>query len=885
MTESTSSLRRLAEEQAALRRVAVLVAEGATPDQVFAAVAEEVAHLLDAPAISMVRFEPDETSTAIAVWGDENPFGVGATFAPWPGVMLQVRETGQSARLEDFAYSTGPTTARLQAARIHSGVGVPINVDGRVWGTIIALATRGDTLPRGVEERLSSFTELVATALANAQARDELDLFVREQAALRRVATIAASGATPAEVFRAVVDEVRTLLDLPVVALTRYEADRTVLMVAAAGDHPFQEGTRWPLSGLPVASLVLERRAPAYLDEYVTADPKVGEAIQEGRVRSGLAVPIMVDNEVWGTISTASTDQPLRRDTETWLTGFTELVANVVLSTQAREDVRALAEEQAALRRVATLVAEEATPEAVFAAVAEEILRTLDLPRVEMARYEPDGTTRVLGAAGEHPFQAGTTWPLDGPTIATLVRDPGRPARIDDFSSVPGTIAQAVRDAGIRSGLGVPIVVGSRVWGMVATGTSDPEPLPPDTEARLTAFTELIATAVANAEARDEVRRLAREQASLRRIATLVAEGTPPDEVFAAVAEEVSTATDVPCVEIARFDPDGMLTVVGAAGEHPFQAGTRWPLDNPIGSGAILDTRRPSWIEYTDDLPGLVAEAARKAGIRWAVGVPIVVDGRVWGSIGVARADQTQLPPDTEDRLVGFTQLVATAVSNATTYAQLLASRARIVSAGDEARRRIERNLHDGTQQRLVSLGLDVQTVRAAIPAEHLEAHAGLERVGRDLESVLEEVREFSRGLHPALLASGGLQPAIRALARRSPIPVELDVGVARRPPEAIEIATYYVVSEALTNAAKHSEASLATVTITTVGTVLRTTIEDDGVGGAHAAGGSGLIGLIDRVEALGGRLALHSPPGRGTTISIELPLETPAELKLGDDR
>jgi GAF domain-containing protein len=256
MTESTGSLRRLADEQAALRRVAVLVAQGATPDQVFAAVAEEVAHLLDAPAISMVRFEPDETSTAIAVWGDENPFGVGATFEPWPGVMLHVRQTGQPARLEDFAYSTGPTTARLQAARIHSGVGVPINVDGRVWGTIIALATRGDTLPPGVEERLSSFTELVATALANAQARDELDLFVREQAALRRVATIAASGASSAEVFRAVVDEVKTLLDLPVVALTRYEPDETVRMVAAAGDHPFQEGTRWPLSGLPVLSVM-----------------------------------------------------------------------------------------------------------------------------------------------------------------------------------------------------------------------------------------------------------------------------------------------------------------------------------------------------------------------------------------------------------------------------------------------------------------------------------------------------------------------------------------------------------------------------------------------------------------------------------------------------
>jgi signal transduction histidine kinase len=417
---------------------------------------------------------------------------------------------------------------------------------------------------------------------------------------------------------------------------------------------------------------------------------------------------------------------------------------------------------------------------------------------------------------------------------------------------------------------------------MVATGATEPEPLPPQTEDRLIAFTELIATAIANAEARDDVRRLAEEQASLRRVATLVAEGRTAPDVFAAVAEEVSGITRLPLVEIARFDADGMLTVVGAAGDHPFQPGTRWPLDNPIGSGAILETRRPSRIEYTDELPGTVAAAAREAGIRWAVGIPIVVDGKVWGSIGVARAEEAPLPADAEDRLAGFTELVATAVSNAITDSQLLASRARIVTAGDEARRRIERDLHDGTQQRLVSLGLDLQAVRADIPVEQQRAHYGLARIGREIEAVLEDVRELSRGLHPALLRQGGLQPALRALARKSPVRVELDADIETRPPEAVEIATYYVVSEALTNSAKHAHASVISVSVTASGDQLHVRIKDDGVGGAEPSAGSGLIGLIDRVEALGGRFALDSPPGHGTRLAIELPLVTPEVTEIG---
>jgi len=274
-----------------------------------------------------------------------------------------------------------------------------------------------------------------------------------------------------------------------------------------------------------------------------------------------------------------------------------------------------------------------------------------------------------------------------------------------------------------------------------------------------------------------------------------------------------------------------------------------------------------------EEASGALGTLIRERGIRSEVGAPVIVNGHVWGALIACTDADKPLPASAETRLSGFTELLATAVSNAATSTQLLASRARLVAAGDDARRRIERDLHDGTLQRLVSLGLDLQTVQASLPRELGHAHDDLARIGRELESVLEEVRELSRGLHPALLTQGGLHPALRALARRSPIRVELEVEMDSRPPEPIEIATYYVVSEALTNAAKHANPSSVTVVVTASRDKLRATIEDDGIGGAEVGAGSGLLGLIDRVEALGGQLAVDSPRGQGTRIAIELPL------------
>jgi signal transduction histidine kinase len=288
-------------------------------------------------------------------------------------------------------------------------------------------------------------------------------------------------------------------------------------------------------------------------------------------------------------------------------------------------------------------------------------------------------------------------------------------------------------------------------------------------------------------------------------------------------------------------------------------------------------------------LRAIVYSTRSSARVDHACAVPILIDGNLWGVMAVS-SQGVPLQPDVERRLFSFSDLVATAVSNAAARSELLRSRVRIVAAGDEARRRIERDLHDGTQQRLIALGLDLQRARQALQKDAESADHDLEQIGQDLELVVAEIREISRGLHPPMLARLGLRPALRALIRHSPIPVELDFDLPERPSPAAELAIYYVVSEALTNAIKHSRASEVTVTIhadrmsnwdplvdSREGLrrtrFLHATIADDGIGGAQPSIGTGLIGLGDRIDALGGRFALDSPTGKGTRVSIALPV------------
>jgi signal transduction histidine kinase len=287
----------------------------------------------------------------------------------------------------------------------------------------------------------------------------------------------------------------------------------------------------------------------------------------------------------------------------------------------------------------------------------------------------------------------------------------------------------------------------------------------------------------------------------------------------------------------------------------------------------VFRTGRPARIDDYGAASGPAAEVARDWGFRSAVGAPISVEDRLWGVISVASTREEPLPPDTEARLAGFTELVGTALANAESQAALTASRARIVAAADTARIRIERDLHDGAQQRLVSLVLQLRAVQAAAAPTAGELAAELDNVVDGLTGVLEELRDLARGIHPAALARGGLRPALATLARRSAVPVRLEVTVDGRLPEPTELATYYVVAEALTNAAKHADATVIDVLVAADDGVLRVRVRDDGRGDADATRGSGLVGLMDRVEALGGRISLQSPAGAGTTLEIALPL------------
>jgi signal transduction histidine kinase len=559
------------------------------------------------------------------------------------------------------------------------------------------------------------------------------------------------------------------------------------------------------------------------------------------------------------------------------------LVTAIVVAELAARSRRAamestrLTKEQSALRRVATLVAQSVPRSAIFEAVTREVglLCGADLARME--RYEADGTVTGVAAwsRGIRRLAIGRRFELDGQSVAREVRQAGGPVRLDSFAGTTGSIAEEARALGIRSSVGCPIVVAGHVWGVVAASTRSDAPFPPNTESQIASFTELVATAIENAEARAELRRMADEQAALRRVATLVARGVAHDLVFAAVAQELGQLTDADLTGVFRFESDGTATLMGSRGmsEHDLRVGTRLTLESSSALGSVQATAQPARHDVDGEIRQRQPEFLSRWDVRSAVASPIIVEGRCWGGIGIASL-RGPFSPATEQRIVEFTEIVGTAIANAESRAQLTASRARVVAAGDEMRRRLERDLHDGAQQRLVSLALELRLAQDTVPSELPALRAGIHQAAEDLTDLVDELREISRGLHPAILAEGGLGPALRTLTRRSAVPVTLRVQTESRYPAPLEVATYYVVSEALTNTAKHAAASYAEVSLEERADTLRLRVRDDGVGGAEPQGGSGLVGLRDRVEALGGSIDVVSPIGDGTMIDVSLPIE-----------
>ncbi len=356
--------------------------------------------------------------------------------------------------------------------------------------------------------------------------------------------------------------------------------------------------------------------------------------------------------------------------------------------------------------------------------------------------------------------------------------------------------------------------------------------------------------------------RLADEQAALRRVATAVAAQSDSARLFALVSEEVGRLLEAQTAHMFRFDPDGVCgTIVGGWAlkpEHVLPVGTRMPMDGDTAATRVWRTGRAARMDSYAQAEGELAAILRAYGVQSVVAAPIFLGGSLWGAVIVSSMEpEKTFPEGAEERMSHFAELAAQALANAQAHEDLAASRARIVQAGDDERRRLERNLHDGAQQRLVSLALMLRLAARRHPDDD-----DLGRAGEELSHALQELRELARGIHPAVLTERGLEPAVRALADRAPLPVELHVELDERLPGPVEAAAYYVVSEALTNVAKYAGASVVHVRLERADGNARIEVADDGAGGAHADGGSGLRGLADRVEALGGT-PRHRQPAR----------------------
>ncbi|MEA2215050.1 MAG: hypothetical protein QOK19_611 [Solirubrobacteraceae bacterium] len=722
--------------------------------------------------------------------------------------------------------------------------------------------------------------ELVARAGRRAHssesARSELG---EEQAALRRVAMLVARDEPPGAVFAAVAEEAGVMLNVDGARVVRFIGEDELLQLegwTAAGLEPLPVGPQ-KLENTSLATEVMRTGRAVRIEDYASVNRVVPSFIQRLGIRSGVAAPIFVDGRLWGAVLAWSLEpRPLPADAEGRLVAFTELVGMAISNTASHEELALLVREQEALRRVATLVAGGASPPEVFQAVSHEVGLLLGVNATYLARFDSAGGATNVGS-----------WSIDGRLapvggnrigpgdsgVSALVFRTGRPARVENYDDVSAHVAADARRLGIRSAVGAPVIVDGHLWGTMMAVSGDSEPLGPATESKIAAFTELVATAISNAEARVEVGRLADEQAALRRVATLVARGSPPAEVFAKVAEEVGRLMGVESVWMQCYEPEGNSTVVAIWGllADYFPVGTRLDLEGENVAAIVRDTEQPARIDDYSNVKSPMAEHARESGVRTAVGSPIVVDGELWGSMTAVTMREEPLPADAESRIGEFTELVATAISNVQARSELAASRARIIAATDEERRRVVRDLHDGAQQRLVHTVVTLKLARRELEPGAGGAPALVTEALKHAEEATAELRELAHGILPSVLTRGGLRAGVVALASRMPVPVDIGVSVERFP-SAVEATAYFVVAEALTNVAKHSHARHAQVSARVTDGTLQVQVRDDGVGGARTDGG-GLLGLADRLGVLDGSLRVDSPGDGGTLIAAEIPI------------
>jgi PAS domain S-box-containing protein len=874
--------RRHEDEQAALRRVATLVAAEPMEEELLATVTSEVGRLFGAQTANMARFEGNGVHL-MGGWSVPGARSIpSGTYIELDGetALARVHRTGMPARMEAYEAADGRLAEIVRELDVRSTIAAPIVVDGGLWGAVTASRTNDQRFAPDAEHRLGDFASLVAQAISNAGARNALATLAAEQAALRRVATLVAGAPTDEQLLAGVTAEVGRLFDAQGASIVQVEGPGRARVVGGwgvAAMPDFGAGPEIPfgMERGTASARALITGAPARVDSPDEVETESGRELwTRFGFRASLAAPVVVEGRLWGSISVSrTTDEPFPPGAEQRLGDFAGLVAQAVANAEARVALTRAAAEQAALRRVATLVATGPSEAELISAVSSEVAGLFDAQAAHIWRYEGEGV-RIEGGwnipAGVDSFHV-----PDPETLVGRIARTRAPARRDDYEGVGGVIGALVRDTGIRSAIGAPVVVDGELWGAIVISTTGAVPFAPGAEDRLGDFAALVAQALANAAARLELATLAEEQAALRRVATLVAAGRSKAEVLEVVSQEAGELFGAEAVDLMRWE--GVLdevAVIGgwsAPGATPVPAGSTYRTSRDSATIRVLETGLAARGDEPAEL--IEQDGRRDLGTRTAISAPVIVGGRLWGALTAMRAHGEVFPPDAEVRLKGFASLMAQAIGNAEAHDELHASRARIVQAADDARRRLERDLHDGAQQRLVSLSIALRLAQAKLAASPEEAQELLAGALYELTHAIDELRELARGIHPAVLTDRGLGPALQSLAQRSQLPVQIDAALDERLPPPVEAAAYYVVSESLANVAKYAQAGLVHVRVSRANGVARVEVEDDGVGGADPTRGSGLRGLADRVEALDGVLGVESPPAAGTRIWAEIPV------------
>jgi len=719
------------------------------------------------------------------------------------------------------------------------------------------------------DERATQVVEVATAEL------DGLRALAEERAALLRVAELVAQDGSPAEVFATVVTEASRLLRGQAMTLSRFEGAGELVVVASCyGPAPVGDRVVFEAGTLP--DRVLRRAAVVRVDDY--AGERDAALARSYGLGAAVSAPVTVSDAVWGMLTATSASQPLPPGTEDRLAQFAQLIAVAVGNSQARTELTTLADEQAALRRIAELSARGMSADDVLRAVAVEGSRLSGVDFTTVLRFEPDGSTEIVAIDGAPAgVVVGMRASAAGDGAVQQLWRTGRAARVDDLAGVAGRWPQIAHRAAFTASVAAPILLQGALWGALVVVSRD-HPLRRGIEDLLVRFADQVGIAISAVDARLRLRALADEQAALLRVAELVARGAAADEVFVAISDEASALLGELPVALMLYDDAGAVVV--ATCNCPAPVGLHVPFSAGTAIDRMYRTGKPAHMDTYDDTP--LADVTREVGITSTTAVPIIVEGRVRAALvssNVAATTRTAV----EARLAQFAELAAVAIANAETQAKLTASRARVVATADETRRRLQRDVHDGAQQRLVHAVIALKMARNTVEVDSA-ASGFVEEALTNVERASSELRDIVHGILPRSLTHGGLRIGLESLVGGVTLPVDVRVTTPPRLPTAVETTAYFIVAESLTNAVKHSRARSVSVSVDLEGDTLVIEIRDDGVGGADATRGTGLTGLLDRVDAANGSLTIISAPGEGTAVHAELPVDIPGDQRAPAD-